>query len=119
MMNQIIPPSTMKKAIPVIIRIARNIPSICGANVDACTGSHLRMDGLLVGGEGEVSGLGLAARDRDSGGLRAVPLMPGFDRVGAGGQSGDLVAAVRAAHPEERVRQHTEPRFHPAVHVTL
>src|SRR6267154_6615605 len=72
-----------------------------------------------LGREAEVRRLGLAARHRDSGRLRAVLLVPRLDGVGPGRQAREREAPVRAAHRKERMGQHTQPRVHPAVHVAL
>src|SRR5213082_2086806 len=104
-MNQINPTSTSTNAIPVMIKIARNRPSIGPVNVEALSGSHQRM-GLSsvssLGGEAEVRRLRLAPRHRHGRGLHAVLLVPGLDRVGPGRETLDREAAVRARDGEER-----------------
>src|SRR5437763_16195710 len=121
-MNQINPTSTSTNAMPVMIRIARNRPSIGPVNVEALSGSHQCIGLSSVSSftrEAEVRRLGLASRHRHAGGLRAVLLMPRLDRVRPGRQTLEREAPVRAAHAEERMRQHGQPRMHPAVHVAL
>src|SRR5947207_16019819 len=106
-MNQINPTSTSTNAMPVMIRIARNRPSIGPVNVEALTGSHQRIGLSSVSSftrEAEVRRLGLASRHRHAGGLRPVPLVPRLDGVGPWRQALEREAPVRTAHPEERMR---------------
>src|SRR5437870_12783517 len=99
-MNQINPTSTSTKAMPVMIRIARNRPSIGPVNVEALSGSHQCIGLSSVSSftrEAEVRRLGLASRHRHAGGLRGVLLMPGLDRVRPGGPALALAGPVRCA----------------------
>src|SRR5258708_30483078 len=94
-MNQISPSSTSTKAMPVMIRIAMNRPSIGPAKVEPLSGSHQRMELSSVsslGREAEIRRLGLAPRHRHRGGVRAVLLVPRLDHVGPGWQGFDGVA---------------------------
>src|SRR3989475_10437720 len=122
-MNQTSPASTSTNAIPVMIRIAMNNPSIGPANVDPFSGSHQCMvqppSFSSLRCEREVLCLRLAPGHRHGGGLCPVLLMPRLDRIRPRRQPLDREAAVRAAHAVERVRQDAEPRMHPAVHVAL
>src|SRR6266566_10132913 len=121
-MNVTKPTSTITSAIPVMIRIARNSPSIGPANVEAAGGSHQCMRRILlalVRGESEVGRLALGARHRDCGRLRAELLMPRFDGVRPRRQTLDRETAVRTRHGVERIGPHPEERLHPAVHVAL
>src|SRR2546425_5603861 len=122
-MNQTSPASTSTNAIPVMIRIAMNNPSIGPANVAPYSGSH---NGMVqppsfssLRCNREVLCFRLAPGPGAGGGLCPVPPRPGLDRIRPGRQPFDREAAVRAAHAVERVRQDAEPRMHPAVHVAL
>src|SRR5437899_10415424 len=107
-MNQINPASTTTNAIPVMIRIAMNRPSMGPANVDALSGSHQCMTGPppLVRGEGEILSLGRAGSDAHRRGLGAVLLVPRFDAIRARGRTLDAEAAAVAAPRVARLRQH-------------
>src|SRR5438874_9069034 len=90
--------STTTNAIPVMIRIARNSPSIGPANVDPASGSHQRMGRVLLAlprGESEVGRLARGAGHSHRRRLRAELLVPCFDRIRARRQSFDREAAVR------------------------
>src|SRR4051812_30496786 len=90
-----------------------NVDEPCGSiQLSACRMSRLRA-------EGEVGGLRLARADGDVHLLRAELLVPGFDRVRARRQTRDLERSGRVAHREERMREHTDVRGHPAMHVAL
>src|SRR5437016_4655157 len=115
------PASTSTSAIPVMMRIARNSASIGPANVDPASGSHQRIElsSRLVRGEGEVGRLALGSGDRHRRRLSAELLVPGFDRVRAGGQAADRKTAVLLRHREERIGAHAGIGMHPAVDVAL
>src|SRR5205823_10941469 len=116
------PTSTTTSAIPVMIRIARNSPSMGPAKVEAAGGSHQCMRRVLlalVRGESEVGRLALGARHGNCRRLCAELLMPRFDGVRPRRQALDREAAVRARHGVEGIGPHIEERFHPAVHIAL
>src|SRR5438093_11402388 len=104
-MNQINPTSTSTNAMPVMIRIARNRPSIGPVNVEAFSGSHQCIGLSSVSSftrEAEVRRLGLASRHRHAGGLRPILLMPRLDRVRHPRQTLERGPPVGAAHPTKR-----------------
>src|SRR5436309_13382286 len=106
-MNQINPTSTSTNAMPVMIRIARNRPSIGPVNVEALSGSHQCIGLSSVSSftrEAEVRRLGLTSLHRHAGGRRTVLLMPRLDRVCPGRPVVGGEAPV-AADPAERRRR--------------
>src|SRR5205085_3280473 len=76
---------------------------------------------LLRGGDGELEGLGLrfVGRNRDGGRLRAQPLLPGGDLVGAWIETRDRELPVCARHRKEGMREDADVRAHPGMNGAL